>query len=169
MSKAFSAADVPVWEPPVVLPEGRRPITPDGLLSRQASMQAYIEAHAAVAAEAASGEAGARGRLRALDGKMAILARLLALFDLVPPAEGDVVAFGSVAQVRAADGTTHSFRLVGPDQTEPATGWISHLSPVGRALLGRTVGEVVEVERPRGSITYEVVAVAPYRVPGSGG
>ena len=163
MSKAFSAADVPVWEPPLVLPEGRRPITPDGLAKRQANMQAYVQAHAAVAAQASSGEPALLQRLRELDGKMAVLARLLALSDVVGPAPGATVAFGSFVQVRDAEGGAHSFRLVGPDQTDAAAGWISHLSPVGRALMGRIVGDEVEVTRPKGSITYEVVAVTAYR------
>lgn len=140
-------------------------MTPDGLAKRQASMQTYVQAHAEVAAQASSGDPALLQRLRELNGKMAVLARLLALCDVVGPAQGATVAFGSRVQVCDAEGGTYTFRLVGPDQTDAAIGWISHLSPVGRALMGRAVGEVVEVTRPKGSITYEVAAVTAYREP----
>jgi transcription elongation GreA/GreB family factor len=51
------------------------------------------------------------------------------------------------------------YRVVGPDESDPSRGLISMDSPVGRSLLGKSVGDELTVRRPKGSIDYEIVAV----------
>lgn len=51
------------------------------------------------------------------------------------------------------------FHLVGEWEADPASQKISHQSPLGKALLGRKVGEQVEVEAPVGKLVYTVVAI----------
>jgi transcription elongation GreA/GreB family factor len=52
-----------------------------------------------------------------------------------------------------------AFRLVGADEANPQKGWISIQSPVGRALVGKQIGDTVEVHVPRGVLTYEIVSI----------
>jgi transcription elongation factor GreA len=74
---------------------------------------------------------------------------------------GDRVVFGATVRVREAETDEEkTFRLVGADEANPQKGWISIQSPVGRALVGKQIGDTVEVKVPRGIITYEVVAVS---------
>jgi transcription elongation GreA/GreB family factor len=56
-----------------------------------------------------------------------------------------VVRFGVNVQLHFDDGTGRDFRLVGEDEADPATGLLSWASPVGKALIGRRLGDRVEV------------------------
>jgi transcription elongation GreA/GreB family factor len=51
------------------------------------------------------------------------------------------------------------FRLVAPDEADPATGRLSVDSPLGRAILGKHEGDEVRFVRPKGSVEYELLAV----------
>ena len=51
------------------------------------------------------------------------------------------------------------YTIVGPTETDPNNGRISSESPIGRALIGRTAGEVVRVNAPVGEIDFEIVRV----------
>jgi transcription elongation GreA/GreB family factor len=64
---------------------------------------------------------------------------------VAPPAGPEVVRFGVNVQLHFDDGTGRDFRLVGEDEADPATGLLSWASPVGKALIGRRLGDRVEV------------------------
>ena len=51
------------------------------------------------------------------------------------------------------------YTIVGSTETDPSNGRISNESPIGKALLGRTAGEVVRVRAPAGEIEFEIVRV----------
>lgn len=70
------------------------------------------------------------------------------------------VRVGSTVVVRNADGTCETYVIVPPEQAEPRAGRISRESPLGRALIGRQVGESVLVRAPGGSLTVTVESIA---------
>ena len=77
-----------------------------------------------------------------------------------PPAEPHGrVFFGAWVTLEDEEGSEQTWRLVGPDEADARSGRLSVESPLGRALLGREEGDVVEVERPRGRTEYTVTAV----------
>jgi len=101
-------------------------------------------------------------RLAEIDRRLRFLGRRLDVLQVVhdaPPEDGRVY-FGSWVTLEDEDGGRVTYRLVGPDETDTGAGWISIESPVARALLRREEGDEVEVRRPRGTTTYEIVAVA---------
>jgi transcription elongation GreA/GreB family factor len=63
------------------------------------------------------------------------------------------VQFGSAVTLVRDDGRKQTFRIVGEDEADPAKGTISHVSPVARALLGRSVGDIVRAGRDDAEIT----------------
>jgi transcription elongation factor GreB len=67
--------------------------------------------------------------------------------------------FGAWVTVEHEDGREMTYRLVGPDETDSASGSISVEAPLGRALLGKKKGDVVPVTRPAGLTELIVVAV----------
>ncbi len=70
----------------------------------------------------------------------------------------DSIGFWSRVHILDADnGEEVSYRLVSPDESDPRNGKISVSSPIGRALMGRAVGDEVEVETPGGTRNYEVL------------
>ncbi len=54
---------------------------------------------------------------------------------------------------------TVQYNIVGSSEADPKNGRLSNESPVGKALLGRKVGEVVTIPAPRGAIEYEIVKI----------
>ena len=68
-----------------------------------------------------------------------------------PTADKSKVHFGATVSVRRDDGRAQTFRIVGEDEAEPASGTVSYVSPLARAVLGGIVGDTVEV--PGGAAT----------------
>lgn len=62
-----------------------------------------------------------------------------------PPADTSSVRFGSTVTVKRRDGREQTFRIVGEDEANPSRGTISHVSPLARAVIGRTAGETIEI------------------------
>jgi transcription elongation GreA/GreB family factor len=60
-----------------------------------------------------------------------------------PPAGADAVAFGHRVTFKRDDGRRQAFRIVGEDEADPKNGSISYVSPVARALIGKTARDVV--------------------------
>ena len=52
-----------------------------------------------------------------------------------------------------------TYRLVGPEEADPKQSKISLSSPIGRAILGRGVGDAVTVRLPNGTRTLEIMAI----------
>jgi transcription elongation factor GreA len=75
------------------------------------------------------------------------------------PADGELDV-GELARLRDLDtGELVEYRIVGAGEANPAAGSISYASPVGSALLGRRVGEVIEVAVPSGVLLLEVLEI----------
>lgn len=77
-----------------------------------------------------------------------------------PSNNSETVIFG--ATVRLVDmeaGEEKQYTLVGQDEADIKKGMISVQSPIGRALIGHRVGDVVEVQRPAGPIEYEIRSI----------
>jgi transcription elongation factor GreA len=98
-----------------------------------------------------------------LEGRIAqIEATLRTARVIEAPVPDDVgrVALGATVTIEDETGSQSTFRLVGSAEADPANGRISNVSPVGRALLGRTAGETIEIAAPRGAVRYRIVEVA---------
>lgn len=72
-----------------------------------------------------------------------------------PPSETDTVRFGLSVTIKRDDGRRLTYRIVGQDEADPAKGLLSFVSPLGRALAGKSVGDTVEV----GPHKAEIVAI----------
>jgi transcription elongation factor GreB len=76
------------------------------------------------------------------------------------PAHPDVVFFGATIGIENVDsGDAHTYRIVGPDETDARKGWISVDSPLARAALKKRVDEEFEAELPGGKVRFLVVEV----------
>ncbi len=69
------------------------------------------------------------------------------------------VQIGSKITVREGDEEPETYWLVGPAEADPRKGKISHESPLGRALMGKQAGDVVEVEAPAGKFAFKIVGI----------
>ena len=101
----------------------------------------------------------AKDELEFLDGRISELQEVLR-FAVVADKGGHKGAISLGTQVKLkANGKEHIFYIVGEWEADPAEKKISHTSPLGQALIGKKVGERVEVEAPAGKITYEILAI----------
>lgn len=64
---------------------------------------------------------------------------------IAAPTSIDTVAFGSTVTFRRDDGRVQTYRIVGEDEADPKAGSISFVSPVARRLLGKSIGDEVNV------------------------
>lgn len=74
------------------------------------------------------------------------------------PAGGHKVQLGS--KVKLKNGTIKEFQVVGTVEADPLNGKISDESPIGQALLGKKVGDSVEIKTPLETITYQIVEIS---------
>jgi len=128
-----------------------RPVSPHPNLVT-ASGLAAIEAELG-AARAAYAAAQAQGGVSADRTAMARATRDLRYWSsrrasaqlTEPELQPDVVQFGRTVRIEREDGRKQAFRIVGEDEADPGKGSISYVSPLAAALLGKSVGDVVEV------------------------
>lgn len=104
----------------------------------------------------------AKERQSFIEGRIQELQAKLAMADVIDPARinQSKVAFG--AKVKVVDieaDTEYEFTLVGPEEADVKSGKISISSPVGRALIGKEVGDVVVVKAPARTIEYEITEI----------
>ena len=69
-----------------------------------------------------------------------------------PPAAPEIVRFGVNVQLGFSDGARCDFRLVGEDEADPSSGLLSWASPLGKALIGRRLGDALEAFGRRAEI-----------------
>jgi transcription elongation factor GreA len=72
---------------------------------------------------------------------------------------GDKVIFGATVNLLDEDGKKVKYQVVGQTEADAKVGRISYSSPLGRALIGRSVGEDVEVSAPSGDKYYKIEKV----------
>jgi transcription elongation factor GreA len=75
------------------------------------------------------------------------------------PRAGGKVQLGSHVKLKS-DGKTKEFQVVGTVEADPLSGKISDESPIGVALLGKNVGDKVDLVTPADTITYKVVEIS---------
>ena len=77
---------------------------------------------------------------------------------IIDSVAGDHVSMGSKVTV-VRDGKEFVYEIVGFSQSDPSNGKISDESPVGKALLGASIGEKVTVEAPIGTLEFEIKSI----------
>ena len=98
-----------------------------------------------------------------IEGRIKEIEHKLASAEVIDPARlpntGKVVFGASVELEDQADGAHVTYQVVGEDEADIRAGRISVTSPIARALVGKSEGEVVDVAAPGGTRSYEIVAV----------
>ena len=96
-----------------------------------------------------------------VEGRIQELERMLSAAKVIEePARADYVRMGSHVKVVDGEGDEQTYYLVGSHEADPRRGLISNESPVGRALLGKKVGETASVVAPGGSFDLKVLHIS---------
>ncbi len=150
-------------------------ITPEGLAALQAEFhQLYKverpEVVRTVSWAAGNGDRSENGdyiygkrRLRQIDSRCRHLMRRMDLAEVVDSSQQQhlqKVFFGAwVTLFNLQDDSEHTYRIVGKDEIEPTKGYISWISPLAKAMLGKSVGDAVRVVTPKGEEEFEVIDI----------
>jgi len=153
----------------------KHPMTPDGLLSLQDELKRLksIERPKVIEAIAIARDHGdisenaeydaAKEQQAFLEKRIREIENKIANAQVVDPADMDTerVVFGLNVTVQDLEsGEEISYQIVGSDEADIAAKRISVTSPVARALIGKKIGDVVQVQIPRGSRELEVLDIA---------
>lgn len=100
-------------------------------------------------------------RLREIDKRLQYLSTLLKNPKIIDRSmvNTEVVSFGSKVFVRDEDENVRNWTIVGRGEADIKDRTISCEAPVARALLGKAVGSIAQVELERGTIEYEIVKI----------
>jgi transcription elongation factor GreA len=94
-----------------------------------------------------------------LEGLIHELEEMVAKAKVIQPTHSSVVALGSQIHLRTSEGREYRYRLVGAFEANPSAGCISNESPVGKAMLGHKVGDLVIVSTPGGVKEYTILSI----------
>lgn len=97
------------------------------------------------------------GRIKEIEGKLAA-AQIIDVREL--PETGKVVFGATVTIINTATDQEKAYQIVGEDESDIKQGKISVSSPIARGLIGKEVGDVVEIDTPSGKVEYEIDKVA---------
>ena len=100
-----------------------------------------------------------RQRLTFIDARLRRLANILKRAKIVHTANTGFIDIGSTVTLQVK-GTEITYSIVGGYESNPIEHSISHISPLGKSLMGKRAGDTVEVKAPAGVMTYTVVSVS---------
>ncbi|OGC50318.1 transcription elongation factor GreA [candidate division WWE3 bacterium RIFCSPHIGHO2_01_FULL_40_23] len=101
----------------------------------------------------------ARERQAFIEGRITELEEILKNVETIKENKNsDVVDVGCVVKVHV-EGGEEEFYIVGAVEANPMERKISHESPLGLALMGKRIGDKVEVEAPVGKLTYTILSI----------
>lgn len=96
-----------------------------------------------------------------LEGRIQKIEAMLRRAEIIEETQSsEQVSLGShVTVVEEGEQGPETFRIVGTAEADPIDGKVSHKSPMGKALLGRRVGDIVTVEAPGGEIAFRITGI----------
>lgn len=101
----------------------------------------------------------ARQEQERLESRIAEVEHILQNVEIISkPNGGSKVQLGST--VTLDNGTTKQFQVVGTVEADPMNGKISDESPIGQALMGKKVGDTVEIKTPTETQVHKIVSIA---------
>lgn len=158
------------WRPPQ--PKKSPYITAEGYETLQSELNGLWvrrkEVTKALSAAAAEGDRSENAEyiyrkkeLAGIDRRIRYLQKRLPDLTVVhdKPTNPEQIFFGAWVTLETEDGKETTYRIVGPDEFDPAQGWISIDSPMARALLKKYIDDEVTVETPSGMVEYFIIDV----------
>jgi transcription elongation factor GreA len=105
-----------------------------------------------------AGYHAAKEELGRIDSRLRELDLIIRFADVVESEKQDGVSIGNKVTVKIGDGSM-DYTVVGELEADPAKGRVSNVSPIGKALIGKKVGEKVEFDSPGGKTNIEIVNI----------
>lgn len=108
-----------------------------------------------------------RKRLREIDKRLRFLQKRLEIANIIDPAqvESDKILFGATVKIMTEEGEHKTYHIVGTDESEPQKNKISWVSPIAKALMGKEVGDMVEIKTPGRNYEAEIESIDYINIP----
>ena len=150
-------------------------ITPTGIAAMRAELDQLRrverpEVVATVSWAAGNGDRSENGdyiygkkRLRQIDGRIRRLLKRLEIAEVVDPLaqpDKEKIFFGATVTYEDQHGKDRTIRIVGTDEAEIEKNEVSWVSPIARALMRKSVGDVASLRTPDGEVEVEVLEIA---------
>jgi transcription elongation factor GreB len=161
--------------PQLAINDEKNYITPQGFAALQAEFHALYkverpEVVRTVSWAASNGDRSENGdyiygkrRLRQIDGRCKHLMKRMDLAEIVDSSlqqHLEKVFFGAwVTLFNLSDDSEVTYRIVGKDEIEPNKGYISWISPLAKAMLGKAIGDAIKVITPKGEEQFEIIDI----------
>ena len=99
-----------------------------------------------------------RAKLSSIDANLRRIERLVRLGKVVESTDNDTIGFGNTVTI--SDGIkTYEYTVVGGYESDPTNKTVSHMSPLGKALMNKRVGDDISVQAPSGIKRYNVQSI----------
>jgi transcription elongation factor GreB len=162
--------------PQLAINDEKNYITPQGFAALQAEFHALYkverpEVVRTVSWAASNGDRSENGdyiygkrRLRQIDARCRHLMRRMDLAEIVDSSlqqHLEKVFFGAwVTLFNLANDEEVTYRIVGKDEIEPNKGYISWISPLAKAMLGKALGDAIKVQTPKSEEQFEIIEIS---------
>ncbi len=159
------------WRPPVkpgspyITPQGAADLKEEERYLWKTLRPEVVKALTAAAAEGDRSENAEyiyrKKQLGEIDRRLRYLSKRIDIMKIVdrPPADISIIRFGAWINLQSNEEGSVSYRIVGVDETDAKQGFISIDSPVALALLGKAVGDSVEVKLPECSTHFKIISI----------
>ena len=131
-------------------------------VERPAIAQAIAEARALGDLSENAEYAAAREKQSHIETRIEKLENMIAKADIIDVSKlsGSTIKFGAyITIIDDEDDKEYKYQIVGEYEADLAKGKISVVSPIARALIGKSIGDVVEVVTPKGTKSYEILKI----------
>ena len=147
-------------------------LTPEGLAELKAELAELVSRRSEIAEEIASARSQgdlaenaeyheAKEEQGRNEGRIEEIENILANSEVIEaPKDDNKVRLGSKVELKGEDNKVKEFQIVGTVEADPLNGKISDESPIGQALLGKKVGEEVEIKTPAETATYKIADIS---------
>ena len=104
----------------------------------------------------------AKDEQQTMEGRISEIEYILANVEVIAKPKGSKgkVQLGSSVELKSHAGKAKMFQVVGTVEADPLNGKISDESPIGKALMGKSIGEEVEITTPAETTVYKVTSIS---------
>jgi len=130
-------------------------------IKRPANIKAIKEARALGDLSENAEYDAARNEQAELEGRIQKLEQILENVSIIENVDSSKVSIGTTVKIKYIDdGEEDEYQIVGSQEANPFESKISNESPIAKALLGKKVGDIVDVDSPNGIYQIEITAIA---------